>query len=127
MRISKRVFRNVRFILTEIKNNNKNNNPTKDKQRGAKMDKDEKFYFRKHKEEGSKRWTIPMDTTEHLDNLVKVTEELLEELRAIRKQRIASYLRILHARNAVQDANYSTKLLANGNDATAHSSYKGAV
>jgi len=90
-------------------------------------DKDAKFYHRKLKQEGSKRWTIPMDKIEHLDNCLEITKDLLEELEKIKKQRIPSYLRLLHARYAIDKANYSTKLLANDGDDTAHKSYKGAV
>jgi hypothetical protein len=91
------------------------------------MQKDKTYLHRKLKQEGSKRWTIPMDQIEHLDNCICILLDLQEELEKIQKQRIPSYLRLLHARNAIEDANYSTKLLANDSDDTAHKSYKGAV
>tara|TARA_R110002020_G_scaffold408738_1_gene618536 strand:+ start:1044 stop:1349 length:306 start_codon:yes stop_codon:yes gene_type:complete len=87
----------------------------------------EQYFYNKLKTEGSKRWTIPMDKMDHLDNTVKVIERLLDALKKVQKQRIPGYLRLLHARNAIEDANYSTKLLANEGDDTAHKSYKGAV
>tara|TARA_X000001382_G_scaffold17941_1_gene11065 strand:+ start:550 stop:855 length:306 start_codon:yes stop_codon:yes gene_type:complete len=87
----------------------------------------EQYFYNKLKTEGSKRWTIPMDNINHLDNTVKVIERLLDALKKVQKQRIPGYLRLLHARNAIEDANYSTKLLANDGDDTAHKSYKGAV
>ena len=89
--------------------------------------KDTEFYHRKLKQEGSKRWTIPMDKIEHLENCLCIAFDLKEELEKIKKQRIPSYLKLLHARYAIDKANYSTKLLANDGDDTAHKSYKGAV
>jgi len=91
------------------------------------MEKEKTYLHRKLQQEGSKRWTIPMDKMEHLDNCICILCDLEEELKKIQKQRIPSYLKLLHARNAIEDANYSTKLLANNSDDTAHKSYKGAV
>ena len=91
------------------------------------MQKDKTYFNRKLKKEGSKRWTIPMDQIDHLANTINILELLTTELKKVQKQRIPSYLRLLHARNAIEDANYSTKLLANNSDDTAHKSYKGAV
>ena len=87
----------------------------------------DKYFYNKLKQEGSKRWTIPMDKIEHLDNCLAIISDLQEELQRIQKQRIPGYLRLLHARHAIDSANYSTKLLANEGDDTAHKSYKGAV
>tara|TARA_B100001059_G_scaffold225734_1_gene253272 strand:- start:689 stop:964 length:276 start_codon:yes stop_codon:yes gene_type:complete len=91
------------------------------------MNEKRKFFHRKLRDEGCKRWTIPMDKLEHLDDAIDVMANLLEELQKVRKQRIPSYLRLLHARSAIEDANYSTKLLANKGNDTVHKSYKGAV
>ena len=91
------------------------------------MEKEKTYLHRKLQQEGSKRWTIPMDKMEHLDNCICILCDLEKELKKIQKQRIPSYLKLLHARNAIEDANYSTKLLANDSDDTAHKSYKGAV
>ena len=91
------------------------------------MKQDKQYFHRKLQQEGSKRWTIPMDKMEHLDNCICILCDLQEELIKIQKQRIPSYLRLLHARTAIEDANYSTKLLANDSDDTVHKSYKGAV
>ena len=68
-----------------------------------------------------------MDTPEHLDTAIETAEALLDELKAIQKQRIKSYLKLFHARHAIDEASQRTKLLANGNDPTVHRSYKGAV
>ena len=68
-----------------------------------------------------------MDKMEHLDNCIEIVEALAVELRKIQKQRIPGYLRLLHARHAIDSANHSTKLLANDGDDTVHKSYKGAV
>ena len=87
----------------------------------------DKYFYNKLKQEGSKRWTIPMDKIEHLDNCICIISDLQEELQRIQKQRIPGYLRLLHARHAIDSANYSIKLLANDGDDTVHKSYKGAV
>ena len=87
----------------------------------------DKYFYKKLKQEGSKRWTIPMDKIEHLDNCLCILCDLQEELQRIQKQRIPGYLRLLHARHAIDSANYSTKLIANDGDDTVHKSYKGAV
>lgn len=90
-------------------------------------EKKETYFYSKLRAEGSKRWTIPMDRPEHLENVIEVVSVLLDELQKIQRQRIPYYLRLLHARHAIADANYSTKLLANDKDDTVHKSYKGAV
>jgi hypothetical protein len=86
-----------------------------------------KDFFRQMKKEGSKRWTIPMDSVDHLENTIEIAEQVLDELKRITRQKIPVYLRVLHARRVIEDANYLTKLRANGNDDTQHRSYKGAV
>ena len=90
-------------------------------------EKENKYYLRKLEQEGSKRLTIPMDKIEHLENCLCVVCDLKEELEKIKKQRIPAYLRLLHTRYAIDQANYTIKLLANGGDDTVHKSYKGAV
>jgi len=90
------------------------------------MNQDDNF-FRQMKKEGSKRWTIPMDSVDHLDNTIEIAEQVLDELKRITKQKIPVYLRVLHARRVIEDANYLTKLKANDDDDTLHRSYKGAV
>ena len=90
------------------------------------MNQDDNF-FRQMKKEGSKRWTIPMDSVDHLENTIEIAEQVLDELKRITRQKIPVYLRVLHARRVIEDANYLTKLRANANDDTQHRSYKGAV
>ncbi len=90
------------------------------------MNQDDNF-FRQMKKEGSKRWTIPMDSVDHLENTIEIAEQVLDELKRITKQKIPVYLRVLHARRVIEDANYLTKLRANDDDDTQHRSYKGAV
>jgi len=89
--------------------------------------KDSFYYYQNLRNQGSKRLTIPMDKIEHLENCLCVVCELKEELEKIKKQRIPAYLRLLHTRHAIDQANYAIKLLANGGDDTVHKSYKGAV
>jgi len=89
--------------------------------------KDSYYYYQNLRNQGSKRWTIPMDKSEHLDVAIETATALVDELKAIQKQRIKSYLKLFHARHAIDEASQRTKLLANGNDDTKHRSYKGAV
>jgi|TARA_R110000824_G_scaffold195890_1_gene378812 hypothetical protein len=84
------------------------------------------FYKEKLQKEGCKRLTIPMEEVEHLHTAIEVFQFVSSELEKISRQRVPQYLRLLHARMLIGDANQNLKRIAN-KDISKTTHYKGAV
>ena len=86
----------------------------------------EDYYYRKLHREGCKRLTLPLESPDHIENTINVLEQIIEQFQRISKQRIPQYLRLLHARMVIAEANGLLKRKANGHITKSHD-YKGAT
>lgn len=77
--------------------------------------------------QSSKRLTIPLESTQHLETAINVLNDLLIDLKKIKRSPYAAVTKVSECHRIVHFANHVLKAEANGSDAFRPSAaYKGA-